>query len=112
MIKLRIVKKKSHADLADLADKKNFSQDILSKMGQCLSSREEEVLLRHHGIGYPEAQTLEDIGECLGVTRERVRQIEARALEKLRKKFKREENILSNGGNEIQDPPFYRRAII
>ncbi len=96
----------------DLADKKNFSQDMLRKIQQCLSLREADVILRRHGIKYPEAQTLEYIGECLGVTRERIRQIEACALKKLRRKFKREENLLSNGGNKIQDPPIYRRAII
>lgn len=96
----------------DLADKKNAFKNVLKKIEQCLSSREAEVILRHHGINYPEAQTLEEIGECLGVTRERVRQIENCALKKLRKKFKREENLLSDGGNEIQDPPFYRCAIV
>ena len=96
----------------DLAEKNTVFKDMLKKIKQCLSSREAEILLRHKGIGYPEEQTLEFIGDCLGVTRERIRQVEAKALKKLRKKFKREENFLSDGGNEIQDPSFYRRAII
>ena len=96
----------------DLADKKNVSQDILKKIEQCLSPREAEIILRRHGFTYPEAQTLEYIGKCLGVTSERIRQVEARALKKLRKKFKREENLLSDGRNELQDPPFYRYSPI
>lgn len=95
-----------------LAEKKTVSADLQKKIKQCLSSREAEVIFRRHGINYPEAQTLEDIGDCLGVTRERIRQIENCALKKLRNKFKREENLLPNGRNEIQDPPFYRRSII
>jgi RNA polymerase primary sigma factor len=47
-----------------------------------LSRREREVISRRFGLGCP-PETLADIGRRLGVTRERARQIEARALRKL-----------------------------
>ncbi|HSE83292.1 MAG TPA: RNA polymerase sigma factor RpoD/SigA [Thermodesulfobacteriota bacterium] len=50
-----------------------------------LTSREREVLQMRFGIGFEKALTLDDIGRRVGLTRERVRQIEKRALEKLRR---------------------------
>ena len=41
---------------------------------------EADVIRRRFGIGYEEEQTLERVGEALGISRERVRQIEARML--------------------------------
>jgi RNA polymerase primary sigma factor len=49
-----------------------------------LSERERNVLRLRYGIGLDRELTLEEIGQHLSVTRERVRQIEARALAKLR----------------------------
>jgi RNA polymerase primary sigma factor len=49
-----------------------------------LPVRERRVLCMHFGIGYHRAYTLEEIGRKFGLTRERIRQIEARALKKLR----------------------------
>ncbi len=49
-----------------------------------LSPREQMVLRLRFGFGNSHDHTLEDIGARLGVTRERIRQIEARALRKLR----------------------------
>jgi len=49
-----------------------------------LSDREKEVLRLRYGLGTDREYTLEEIGRRLSVTRERVRQIEARALSKLR----------------------------
>ena len=49
-----------------------------------LSDREKEVLRLRYGLGTDREYTLEEIGRGLSVTRERVRQIESRALQKLR----------------------------
>jgi RNA polymerase sigma factor (sigma-70 family) len=56
--------------------------DLARLMG-ALSVREREVISWRFGIGRP-PETLAGIGRRMGVTRERVRQIEARALDKLR----------------------------
>ena len=49
-----------------------------------LSAREEQVLRMRFGIGEEKDHTLEEVGAALKVTRERIRQIEAKALRKLR----------------------------
>ncbi|HIA13378.1 MAG TPA: sigma-70 family RNA polymerase sigma factor, partial [Nitrospirales bacterium] len=48
-----------------------------------LTPREEAVLRKRFGIGEPSDHTLEEIGQDFSVTRERIRQIEAKALQKL-----------------------------
>lgn len=54
-----------------------------------LSAREREVICLRFGIGHKEAHTLQEIGEKLSVTRERIRQIESQALKKLQQAFTR-----------------------
>jgi RNA polymerase primary sigma factor len=49
-----------------------------------LSQREEQVLKMRFGIGEKANHTLEEVGQDFEVTRERIRQIEAKALRKLR----------------------------
>lgn len=49
-----------------------------------LRDRERDVLTRRFGLGGKEAQTLEEVGRDLGITRERVRQLQVRALRRLR----------------------------
>jgi RNA polymerase primary sigma factor len=49
-----------------------------------LNQREQEVLQLRFGLGNRPPQTLEEIGNKFNTTRERVRQIEAKALRKLR----------------------------
>jgi len=49
-----------------------------------LDEREGRVLMMRYGIGGEMPRTLSDVGAALGITRERVRQIETRALSKLR----------------------------
>jgi RNA polymerase primary sigma factor len=58
-----------------------------------LSDREKEVLRLRYGLGADREHTLEEIGRHLSVTRERVRQIESRALQKLRAAKQREAEL-------------------
>jgi RNA polymerase primary sigma factor len=58
--------------------------EYLNSCLQGLSPREEFILRARFGLGNGEVRTLEEIGKELKLSRERVRQIEARALEKLR----------------------------
>jgi RNA polymerase primary sigma factor len=59
-----------------------------------LADREKDVLRLRYGLGADREYTLEEIGKRLGVTRERVRQIESRALQKLRAAKQRETALL------------------
>ena len=63
-------------------------QEEVKELLEQLSDREQQVIRLRYGIGNEKTHTLEEIGDILGVTRERVRQIEARAMEKLRKNAK------------------------
>lgn len=60
-------------------------QAQLDKIFDLLTDREENVLRMRYGLDDGKFQTLEEIGEKLHVTRERIRQIEAKALKKLQK---------------------------
>ena len=65
-----------HGDLSDQIDK------LLSE----LPDREREVLLYRFGFHDGRTYTLEEVGKIYGVTRERIRQIEAKALRKLQRR--------------------------
>jgi len=64
-------------------DRGEMTQQVAQALGS-LSPREEAVIRLRFGIGQGEAMTLEEVGRTIGVTRERIRQIEAKALMKLR----------------------------
>ena len=59
-------------------------QEQLEKVLITLKSREAEVIRLRFGINKPYPYTLEEVGNIFNITRERVRQIEAKALRKLR----------------------------
>ena len=61
----------------------DLQRQISGALGS-LTSREESVLRRRFGIGEDTDYTLEEVGQDFSVTRERIRQIEAKALRKLR----------------------------
>jgi RNA polymerase primary sigma factor len=49
-----------------------------------LTERERKILYLYYGLDEGEERTLEEIGMLLGVTRERIRQIESKTMAKLR----------------------------
>ncbi|HEY9840828.1 MAG TPA: RNA polymerase sigma factor RpoD [Candidatus Obscuribacterales bacterium] len=59
-------------------------RDDLDEVLKTLSEREREVLSLRFGLGDGHPRTLEEVGQHFNVTRERIRQIEAKALRKLR----------------------------
>lgn len=67
-------------DVTDAMIRREQIEAILSK----LTDREAEVVRMRYGLIDGYARTLEEVGQELGVTRERVRQIELRAIKKLR----------------------------
>lgn len=65
------------------ASQKNLRQIITSALCE-LDPKEETIIRLKYGIGSDRNRSLEEIGELLGVTRERIREIEQRALAKLK----------------------------
>ncbi len=70
----------SPVDVATKESLKEMTDDLLSS----LTAREAKVLKMRFGIGMNNDNTLEEVGRQFDVTRERIRQIEAKALHKLR----------------------------
>ncbi len=81
--------------LADLIEDKNtpvpqdsvIFRDLIEQLNKILSTltpKEEKVIRMRFGIGERYDHTLEEVGQVFEVTRERIRQIEAKALKKLR----------------------------
>jgi len=68
------------APLPEEAILQKSRQVIIGKELASMSSRERNVICRRFGIGWEGEQTLEEIGQVYQVTRERIRQIESKAL--------------------------------
>jgi RNA polymerase primary sigma factor len=66
----------------------NMLRDDVSRLVCTLDSREQAVIQMRYGLDDGKAKTLEEIGRRFSVTRERIRQIEARALHKLRQPYR------------------------
>jgi RNA polymerase primary sigma factor len=66
-----------------LAIRSDLAREVEQVMSR-LTDREKEVIRLRYGLGTEREHTLEEIGRRLSITRERVRQIEARGLSKLR----------------------------
>ncbi len=64
-------------------DHESMCADLMQVLGEVLSERERQIVIQTFGIGCPE-RSLDDIGLRMGLTRERVRQIRERSLDKVR----------------------------
>ena len=71
-------------------ERNNVTEQIL-KVLNTLTPRESEIIRRRFGIGFGKDHTLEEVGRQFSITRERVRQIEYRALRKLQHPKRRNE---------------------
>ena len=60
-------------------------KEEVQEMLSTLTEKEQKILRLRYGLEDGNVHTLEETGQILGVTRERIRQLESRALEKLRK---------------------------
>ena len=67
----------------DGVEKSFLREDMLDAL-ETLSWREKRVLLLRYGLEDGQERTLEQVGQAFGVTRERIRQLEVRAIRKLR----------------------------
>jgi RNA polymerase primary sigma factor len=68
---------------ADAASHRLLKEQVETVLGQ-LTERERRVLELRFGLGDGRSRTLEEVGREFGVTRERIRQIESKALKRLR----------------------------
>jgi RNA polymerase sigma factor, sigma-70 family len=73
----------AHPDPQEHSITESLKRCLCKVMGS-LTPREEKVLRMRYGIEIGCDHTLEEVGQCFAVTRERIRQIEAQALKKLR----------------------------
>jgi len=87
----------SPTELALASDRSTKLAEVLKE----LKPREERVLRLRHGLGYESEHTLEEIGRTFEVTRERIRQIEATGIRKLRqsKRAGKLHSLLDNGSS-------------
>jgi RNA polymerase primary sigma factor len=77
------IKDESMPEPDDAASKQLLREQMRTILG-ALNRRERQVLEMRYGLKDGQVHTLEEVGEAFGVTRERIRQIEAKALRKLR----------------------------
>jgi RNA polymerase primary sigma factor len=70
---------------------------VIEELLDTLSPRERTIIIYRFGLNGKEQKTLDEVGEIVGLSRERVRQIENRILKKIRKiaKIKKLEDLIS-----------------
>lgn len=66
-----------------LSEKESLQKEIAQTLNM-LTPRQRQVICMYYGIAFPQSHSLEEIGKKIGLTRERVRQIKDKALQRLR----------------------------
>ena len=92
MLRGETVADNASLDPASLLESGNLKQ-ILAELVSDLPERESEILQYRFGLGGSPTYTLEEVGSIMGITRERVRQIQNATLEKLRHLIERMETV-------------------
>jgi RNA polymerase primary sigma factor len=83
-----------YPDELERSDVEEKRQEAVARLLAQLDDRERRIIVGRFGIGGACKQTLRQIGKELGITKERVRQLEARAQDKLRGLARTEELVL------------------
>ncbi len=88
-------------------DEAKGKADLIGLMDKCvldeLNDRERTIIGLRYGLGDVQPQTLEEIGKTFGVTRERIRQIQNIALQKLRDSIRRRDSGISDLKDKRRD---------
>lgn len=79
----RLADESEFSQVQDCADNSALMDELERLIDEKLNCREEIVIKKRYGIGYSKTYTLEEIAEDYGLTRERIRQIQGKALGKL-----------------------------
>ncbi len=88
-----VIEQETVPDAEEELIKKSFVEHLMESLS-ILSERERQVLIHRFGLNGEEPKTLQDIGKILGLSRERVRQIEKAAFNKIKRS--RYRNILKS----------------
>ncbi len=84
----------SHAPDMQIAE--TLKNERIKKLLEFLDERERKILTLRFGLGEQDANTLEEVAQHFDITRERVRQIEASALKKIREHLAEQNDSLGN----------------
>ena len=68
----------------EIVEERDRNEFLLEAIHACLKPREEKVIIELYGLETGQRKTLQEVGDMFNVTRERIRQIEAKAIRHLK----------------------------
>lgn len=68
----------------EIVEERDRNEFLLEAIHACLKPREEKVIIELYGLQTGQRKTLQEVGDMFNVTRERIRQIEAKAIRHLK----------------------------
>lgn len=99
------IENENEASPVDTVMNNDIKKQTRKMLDVCLTQREKKVLKMRYGIDVSSDHTLEDVGKDFGVTRERIRQIEVKALKKLKMyaKMNHFDTMLASAGFDFKN---------